>query len=166
MPKANKEDYVLKQLQKLLGMIEEIYDDEERFLIPPDYLEVRAKIEEITKNHSANMGTLNEMNSIYRRNRLIKKIKDKYKEFMPFDKALEKICKDAFETSKWSGAWETFIHYTDLRGYTANDITEYLSSIGIHDPTAPIDDEDVEEIDDEGVEDVKEDSDNDFDMPF
>lgn len=131
MPK-NKEDYVLKKLQKLLDLIEEVYEGEESFLIPPDYLEVRGMIDNISKNHSADIGSLSGMNSLHRRNRLMKKMKIMHKKFFTFDDALEKICKDAYESGEWMAAWETFIHYTDRRGYSNDDVTEYLNSIGIY----------------------------------
>lgn len=155
MPK-NKEGYVLKQLKKLLDLIEEVYEGEESFLLPPDYLEVRGMLDNISKNHSADIGALSAMNSIYRRNRLMKKMKIEHKIFFTFDEALEKICKDAEMHKGWDGAWQTFISYTDKRGYTDKDIEDYLESISIfNDGTDP-----------DAEDDVEEDVEDDYDMPF
>ena len=158
MPTANREDYVLAQLKKLQDIITEVYEGEESFLIPPDYIEVRTMIETISANHSADMNALSKMNAVYRRNRVMKKMKEKYREFFSYENALKKICQDADNSIGWSGAWETYIAYAAEQGYSDKDIEDYLESIDIFN-----DADDPSESDDDPDDDCEEDG---YDLPF
>ena len=137
--KQTKEEYVLSKLEKLLAIINELYDGVDNHLIPPHYIQVSSAIDSIRKHHSASADLLLEMNKIYKRVKVMRSVKDKF-HFLEYNEAVPELCKKTYNasmalTNDKNTAWDATVKaYNDIADddiFKLDNCDLYLRSIGL-----------------------------------